>query len=156
MKIVDMSVNKFVLLLLLVLLLTGCSLKKNEEITCVASTGDLGGNYASSTSSLNYKFEKGHLSRIIMTMDISFSENSTLKDSEKEASIRELLTDYYSLEHMDASYRRVDSNHYVIDLDVDYKNLTDEELKSFTYTKEQTTDIDYLARSYEAQGYKCE
>lgn len=157
MKTVDILViKKIIIVLLLVLCLCGCNYKKDEEVTCTASTGELGGDYASSTTSLNYKFEKGELSKIKMTMDVSFNELSTLTSEKKEASIKELLEDYKNFQHITYSYKKVDNNHYQVLLEVDYKNLTEEELKSFTYTKEQITDIDYLARSYEAQGYKCE
>ena len=156
MRIVDSLVSRITLLIILLLLLVGCSSKKNAELTCVASTGDLGGNYASSTSTLNYKFENGVLSKIKMTMDVSFNNNSTLSTTEKENSIKELISDYYSLEHIDANYNRVDDYHYQIVLDVDYKHLTSEELRNFSYTDKQITDIDYLAETYEAQGYKCE
>ena len=157
MKIVDILVNKkIIVIILLALFLCGCDFKREEEVTCTASTGELGGDYASSTTSLNYKFEKGELSKIKMTMDVSFNELSTLSPEKKEASIKELLEDYKGFQHIAYSYKKIDDNHYQVLLEVDYKNLSEEELKSFTYTKEQITDIDYLARSYEAQGYKCE
>ena len=155
MKTVDILVNRLLVLLLLPFLLCACDVKK-EEITCKASTGDLGGNYASSDTTLNYVFEDSVLSKIKMTMDVSFSEGSTLTEEEKEKSVKELLTDYQGFEHLEASYKKNDASHYQIVLDVDYKHLTKDELKNFTYTDEQVTNINYLKETYEAQGYKCE
>jgi hypothetical protein len=141
--------------MVLSLLLCACGVKK-EEITCKASTGNLGGNYASSDTTLNYQFENSELSKIIMTMDVSFSDDNTLTPEEKENSVKELLTDYQGFEHLEAAYEKLDADHFKISLDVDYKHLTKKELEKFSYTDKQVTDIEYLAETYEAQGYECE
>lgn len=156
MKTAVIHVNKILVLLLISFLLIGCGTSKTEEVTCVADTGELGGNYASSKSTLHYVFENSSLSKIQMTMDVYFSELNTLSDAEKDNSIQELLSDYEGYEHMEASSTKIDSNHYQVILKIDYKNLSKEELQNFTYTTRQVHDIKYLAESYEAQGYKCE